>query len=210
VTIGVERTAEEFGRAFAGARVRWSTGESPILDIDDAPALIVSTPGAEPIPLSGYSAILLLDARSQIEHPSVNAAEEATMRWFTAAALARPGAHVVVTADSSASAVQALIRWDAAWFASHELGQRTEAGLPPATRMVALHGRAGDIADLAASISVPHQLLGPNENDRAFLVSTREDGLALSRELRAITSLRSARRDAGVVQVVCDPRDLSL
>jgi len=210
VTIGVERTAEEFGRSFAGARVRWSTGESPILDIDDAPALIVSTPGAEPIPRRGYSAILLVDARSQLEHPSVNAAEEASMRWFTAAALARPGAHVVVTAESSAPVVQALTRWDAAWFAARELAQRTEAGLPPATRMVSLRGSARDIADVAASISIPHQLLGPNENGRAFLVSTREAGLALSRELRAITSLRSARRDAGAVQVVCDPRDLSL
>jgi hypothetical protein len=52
--------------------------------------------------------------------------------------------------------------------------------------------------------------LGPNEDDRAFLVATRENGLALSRELRAVNSVRSARRDAGVVQVVCDPRDLSL
>lgn len=210
VTIGVERTAEEFGRAFAGTRVRWSTGESPIVTIDDSPALIVCTPGAEPIPPRGYSAILLLDARLQLEHPSLNAAEEASMRWFTAAALARPGAHVVVTAESAAPAVQALIRWDAAWFAAHELAQRAEAGLPPATRMVSLRGAASDIADVSASVSTPHQLLGPNDDDRAFLVASRENGLALSRELRALASVRSARRDAGVVQVVCDPRDLSL
>jgi hypothetical protein len=57
---------------------------------------------------------------------------------------------------------------------------------------------------------VPHRLLGPNDDDRAFVVVPRESGLALSRELRAIAATRSARRDAGVVQVVCDPRDLSL
>lgn len=210
VTIGVERTAEEFGRAFSGVRVKWSTGESPIPEIDDTPALIVSTPGAEPIPLHGYTAILLLDARSQLEHPSLHAAEEASLRWFTAAALARPGAHVVITAESSAPAVQALIRWDAAWFAAHELAQRAEAGLPPSVRMVALRGSSADIAEVSASVSVPHSLLGPNEDDRAFLVCTRENGLALSRELRAISAVRSARRESGIVQVVCDPRDLSL
>lgn len=210
VTIGVERTAEEFGRAFSGARVRWSTGESPLTNVDDAPALIVATPGAEPIPPSGYSAVLLLDARSQLEHPSLSAAEEACTRWFTAAALARPGAHVVVTAESSAPAVQALIRWDAPWFAAHELAQRTEANLPPAVRMAQLRGSAHDIVEVSKSITVPHRLLGPNDDDRAFVVVPRESGLALSRELRAIAATRSARRDAGVVQVVCDPRDLSL
>lgn len=210
VTIGVERTAEEFGRAFSGARVRWSTGESPLREIDDSPALIVSTPGVEPIPPRGYSAILLLDARSQLEHPSLHAAEEASMKWFTAAALARPGAHVVVTAESSAPAVQALIRWDAAWIAAHELAQRAETGLPPVTRMVSLRGSASDIAELAGSLTTPHQLLGPTDEGRAFLVTSREHGLSLSRELRSVTSVRSARRDAGVVHVVCDPRDLSL
>jgi hypothetical protein len=76
--------------------------------------------------------------------------------------------------------------------------------------MVALRGNSADIADVSASVSVPHRLLGPNEHDRAFLVATRENGLALSRDLRAVNSVRSAKRDAGVVQVVCDPRDLSL
>jgi primosomal protein N' (replication factor Y) len=190
--------------------VRWSTGESPITSVDDSPALIVSTPGAEPIPSHGYAAILLLDARSQLDHPSLHAAEEAQMRWFTAAALARPGAHVVVTAESSAPAVQSLIRWDAAWFARHELAQRSEAGLPPATRMVALRGTPADIGEVASAISVPHRLLGPNDENRAFLVVDREHGLSLSRELRAITAVRSARRETGVVQVMCDPRDLSL
>jgi primosomal protein N' (replication factor Y) len=210
VSIGVERTAEEFGRAFSGARVRWSSGETPITSIDDSPALIVSTPGVEPIPPRGYAAVLLLDARAQLEHPSVNAAEEAVMRWFTAAALARPSAHVVVTAESSAPAVQALIRWDAPWFARHEYAQRLEAGLPPATRMAALRGTAADIAEVSAALSVPHRLLGPNDQDRAFILVSRENGLVLSRELRAVAAVRSARREAGVVQVVCDPRDLSL
>jgi primosomal protein N' (replication factor Y) len=154
--------------------------------------------------------VLLLDARSQLEHPHLDAAEEASMRWFSAAALARSGAHIVVTAESSAPAVQALIRWDAPWFATHELAQRTAAGLPPHVRMISLRGRPSDIADVSSAAKVHHQLLGPNEDDRAFLITSRENGLALSRELRAISAVRSARRDAGVVQVVCDPRDLSL
>lgn len=106
--------------------------------------------------------------------------------------------------------VQALIRWDAPWFARHELAQRAEAGLPPSTRMVELRGAPSDIADVSAAISVRHRLLGPNEDDRAFLVTERENGLALARELRGVMAVRSARRDAGVVHLTCDPSNLSL
>jgi hypothetical protein len=76
--------------------------------------------------------------------------------------------------------------------------------------MVALRGTASDISEVASAISVPHRLLGPNDDNRAFVVVDRENGLSLSRELRAITAVRSARRDSGVVQVMCDPHDLNL
>ena len=49
VVIGARRTAEELGRAFPGATVITSSGESMVSAIDAGPALVVATPGAEPV-----------------------------------------------------------------------------------------------------------------------------------------------------------------
>ena len=58
---GAGRTAEELGRAFPGFRLLTSGGSGLIPVIDDAPALVVATPGAEPRADGGYAAALLLD-----------------------------------------------------------------------------------------------------------------------------------------------------
>ena len=54
------------------------------------PALVISTPGAEPVAAGGYGAVLLLDGWAALGRAELRAGEEATRRWFAAAALARP------------------------------------------------------------------------------------------------------------------------
>jgi len=112
------------------------------------------------------------------------------------------------------------VRWDARWLAERELGERADAGLPPATRVAVLLGAAADIVDVAASLRVGHRLLGPVPVDgdgrapdgaechRGVVVVSRADGAALARELRAITATRSARSGDRPVHVHLDPRDL--
>ena len=103
------------------------------------------------------------------------------------------------------------MRWDAAWLAERELADRTAAGLPPATRMAALFGVAGEIADVVADLTVSHRVLGPvpvGERLRALVVVHRSDGPALARQLRGITAARSARAKVGAVHVQMDPRDI--
>src|SRR5260370_8854334 len=97
---------------------------------------------------------------------SLRAAEEALRRWLTAAALVRPrpaGGTVVVVADASQRAVQALVRWDPATFASRELADRTELRFPPAARMASVTGSPEAVeAPLAAARLPKHaELLGP-------------------------------------------------
>ncbi len=75
----------------------------------------------------GYAAAILLDTWALLGRPSLRAAEEALRRWMNAAALVRPGrdgGQVVLMADPAVSAVQALIRWDAATHAERELAER--------------------------------------------------------------------------------------
>jgi primosomal protein N' (replication factor Y) len=63
IVTGATRTAEELGRAFPGVKVRTSGGDLVLPRVPDQPALVIATPGAEPLagPGLGYAAALLLD-----------------------------------------------------------------------------------------------------------------------------------------------------
>src|SRR5699024_2534645 len=60
--VGAGRTAEELGRMFPGVRVRTSGGGEILESVPAEPAIVVSTPGAEPVAEGGYGAALLLDS----------------------------------------------------------------------------------------------------------------------------------------------------
>jgi primosomal protein N' (replication factor Y) len=206
VTVGAERTAEEIGRAFPGVPVVASHAGHMVRRVPDEPRIVVATPGA----------VLILDARVQVQRPALDAAEDAARRWFGAARLAAPGAAVIVTAENALPTVQALVRWDASWLAARELRERAAAGLPPATRMAALLGDPTDIAEVDEALTVPHRLLGPvpdpdkghPDRQRGLVVVGREHAAELGRQLRAITATRSARAKSRPVHVRMDPRDL--
>ena len=137
---GAARTAEELGRAFPGVPVRTSGGQHVLAAVPAEPALVIATPGAEPVAEEGYAAALLLDGWALLGRPSLRAAEEALRRWLNAAALVRPAGSVVVLAEATLPAVQALIRWDPVTFSERELAERTELGFPPAVRMASVTG----------------------------------------------------------------------
>ncbi len=206
LAVGAERTAEEFGRAFPNASIIWSAGDHIRRTIDDERAIVVATQGAEPRAPSGYAAVVLADARSALQRGALRAAEEATYRWFSAASMARPGAPVVVTADPGLAAVQALVRWNAAWFAAREIADRTSANMPPASRMVVLRGEAKDVQEVLGELPASVRALGPVDG-RAIVLIPRDDAAQIIAQLRAITIRRSADRGAGVVTVIVDPRE---
>src|SRR5699024_6896455 len=94
--VGEQRTAEEVGRAFPGARVIVSRGGQVADQVDDHPAVVVATPGAEPIAAGGYAAVLLLDGWALLDRGGLDSGLEALRRWLAAAALAVPGSPVVL------------------------------------------------------------------------------------------------------------------
>ncbi len=216
VSVGAERTAEEIGRAFPGVPVVASHAGHMVAQVPDEPRIVVATPGAEPVCEPGFRAVLILDARAQVQRPALDAAEDAARRWFGAARLAAPGAPVIVTAENALPAVQALVRWDAPWLAARELRERAAAGLPPATRMAALLGAAADIAEVdgGAVGAAPAARSGARpdkahpDRQRGLVVVDREHAAELGRQLRAITATRSARAKSRPVHVRMDPRDI--
>ncbi|WP_307873217.1 primosomal protein N' [Paractinoplanes ovalisporus] len=214
---GARRTAEELGRAFPGTTVRTSGRDEILNTVSAEPAVVVATPGAEPVAKDGYGAILLLDAWALLTRSDLRAAEETMRRWLNAAALARPasrGGRVVVVADGSLATVQALIRWDPGWFALRELTERRELSFPPASRMASLTGKAEAVADFlnVARLPADTELLGPvpadEEQERMLLRVPRSQAAAMAHALHEAAAVRSAKKAPLTVRVEIDPSAL--
>jgi len=218
VVVGAGRTAEELGRAFPGVPVRTSGGERVLASVGPQPALVVATPGAEPVAEDGYGAALLLDGWALLSRADLRAGEETLRRWLNAAALVRSDGRVVVGADASIPAVQALVRWDPAGFAGRELAERAELGFAPATRMASVTGAPVAVEEMLAAAALPAgaEVVGPvpvgrsaDGNVQRMLVRVpRALGAELATALKVAAASRSARKAADPVKLVLDPLEL--
>ncbi|MGW0435061.1 primosomal protein N' [Micromonospora sp. NPDC003197] len=215
--VGARRTAEELGRAFPDIPVRTSGRDEVLHRVPGGAGLVISTPGAEPVADGGFGAVLLLDSWALLTRADLRAGEEALRRWLTAAALARPasaGGRVVVVADGGLVPVQALLRWDPAWFAARELAERRELGFPPAVRMASLTGVPEAVADLLAAARLPAEaeVLGPvpaeADQERMLVRVPRSRAALLAEALHAAAGVRTARRASQPVRVQVDPLSL--
>ncbi|GAA1121405.1 primosomal protein N' [Citricoccus alkalitolerans] len=154
---GVDRTAEELGRAFPNTPVLSSSGDHILSTVDDTPSLVVATIGAEPVVPGGYTTALLLDGDSQLQREGLRTPGQVLSRWFAAAALVRSrqdGGVVVVTA-SQEDVVGALVRMDPAGYASRQLAERRELHLPPAVRMAEVTGPANAVTAFMDLVELP-------------------------------------------------------
>ena len=212
--VGETRTAEELGRTFAGTVVRTSGGDRVLASVDDEAAIVVATPGAEPVAAGGYAAVVLLDTWLVLGLAHLRVEEEALRRWANAVGLVRPGGRAVVVGDPGHAAIQALVRWDPAGLAAREAAQRREAHLPPASRLATITGEPGAVDDAITLLAPPvgFELLGPvpfgdDGESRAVVRVPRNQGLDLSRALGEVQRVKSARKlDAVRIQV--DPPTL--
>jgi primosomal protein N' (replication factor Y) (superfamily II helicase) len=206
MSVGAERTAEEFGRAFPDTPIIWSAGAHIVRDVDATSAIVVATQGAEPVATGGYAAVVILDGYASVHRVGLRVLEDAAHRWFGAAVLARSRAPIFVSAPHGDPIVQALVRWQAPWFAEREITERAAAHMPPATRMIVLRGEHPDIAEVVQELGPDVRILGPVDG-RAIALPERTKAAGVIDQLRAITARRSANRKAGVVTVIVDPRE---
>ncbi|ADT99691.1 replication restart DNA helicase PriA [Mycolicibacterium gilvum Spyr1] len=226
VVVGARRTAEELGRAFPGAQVITSGGDDVVASVPQRAAVVVATPGVEPVADGGYGAALLLDSWALLGRQDLRAAEDTLRRWMAASAMVRSradGGVVAVVAESAIPTVQALIRWDPVGHAEAELDGRTEVGLPPATHMAALDGVPAAVDALLHAAALPDgaEVLGPVDLpvgarrpagiagdatvSRMLVRVPRDGGLELAAALRRATVVQSARHDHEPVRVQIDP-----
>lgn len=206
--VGARRTAEELGRAFAGVPVVQSGAREVLAVVPADPALVISTPGAEPIAAGGYHAALLLDAWALTERPTLDAGEEALRRWLAAAALVRVDAAVVLCGVSGALPVhQALVGWQPAAYADRELADRTALGFPPARWMALLRGQEADVRHFAAGLPPDWERLA-TATETILRSPIGEPDPA--KTLKAVRSRWSAAKSGGPVAVRVDPTGAEL
>jgi primosomal protein N' (replication factor Y) len=217
VSVGAERTAEELGRAFPGVPLRRSTaGQGVLTTVPDVRALVVATPGAEPVADGGYAAAVLLDAQVTAARPGLDTEEVALRHWLAAAALVRPGTQggvAVLVGEVPDALAGAFVRWDPAGLAERVLMERDAVHLPPAAHLVAVEGERAAVAAVVAALRVPTTVRGPLPTGpapqgvldpeqvrpvRALLQTPWAQAPALVSDLAAVIATRSARREVPV------------
>ena len=231
VRVGSDRTAEELGRAFPGTTVRVSASNAPggVLDrVGPQPALVVATPGAEPVADGGYAVALLLDAAVSTAGTGLATATEALHRWLAAGALVHPsraGGQVLLVGDAAPAPTNALVRYDPGGFADRELAERRELALPPSVRVAAVTGDRGAVDAVVGRVALagPETVLGPVDlpdgadprrggtlepQVRTVLRVPLAQGGELAAQLHASLAVRSARREGGSVRVQIDPKEM--
>jgi len=218
--VGETRTAEELGRAFPSTLVRTSGGHAVLDAVGDIPAIVVSTPGAEPVAERGYAGVVLLDTWLALARPDLRASEEALRRWANAVGLVRPGGVAVAVGDPGHPALQALVRWDMDGFALRETAERAAVHLPPASRLATVTGDPGAVSDALTIFEPPEgaEILGPvptgegaeggSDGEVRIVVRVpRARGADLSRALLQLQRVRSARK-LEPVRIQVDPPTL--
>lgn len=225
-SVGVQRTADELGRAFPGVPVRVSGSSAGRLEmLSPAPALVVATPGAEPSAANAYELGVFLDGGLLTDMPYLTAPIAALHRWLRAAALV--SGEVIILGDPLIAPAQAAVRWDPAGFAQRELTEWNSLGFPPGHTVVAVTGEKSDVTSflrylpemdgvsLLGPAPIADAISTPGEDDLGIAVRTplvrllvranAAQHLELTQAVRAALRIRSAKRDGKPIKVKVNP-----
>ena len=196
-----------------------SSADHLLVTLSDRPALVIATPGAEPVVDGGYAAALLLDGDSQLQREGLNVPEHVLAHWMRAATLVRSasdGGVVVVTAEYD-EAVASLVQMNPIAWAQRQLAQRQELGLPPAMRVAELAGPLTEIQRTIRNTPLPYQSeqspwIGPvpldEKTHRALLFFPQHVAQAVIGALKTTRAQLSARGEATTVRLRIDPTDV--
>jgi primosomal protein N' (replication factor Y) len=150
--IGDERLVEELGRAFPNQLIISSNAEHRVERVSNQAAIVVATPGSEPIALDGYEAGVIIDSRISLERATLNAEEDSRRRWFAFATLLRPGSELFIDCEYTNRNLQALIRWDGLGASLRELQERENLLLPPHAKTVEVRGEHNSVGELIRAL----------------------------------------------------------
>jgi primosomal protein N' (replication factor Y) len=167
---GIDRSAEEIGKAVPGIKVMISNKDQ-VTSIDpDQNQIVISTRGCEPFLL--YSAVVLLDCEQIYNQATLRAEEEAKHSWFDLLARVKDGGDLYISLANNHPATQQLLRKQN--FNEDDLRQREESHLPPFHRTVTIKGESHELSKFASNLrsECPFLLSGPIKIDdlKSYLI----------------------------------------
>jgi primosomal protein N' (replication factor Y) len=149
---GIERFAEEIGRSFPNHVVIQSTASDPRDGVSSDPALVISTPGVEPIAESGYAAVVILPVDRFLSSSASNGVERAYSNFFAASALISDTGVIALVHDDGAPITSALTTWNPATISKREIEQRISLQLPPISCAVLVLGDSSELIRLKSAL----------------------------------------------------------
>jgi primosomal protein N' (replication factor Y) len=158
---GIERFAEEIGRSFPNQVVIQSTASDPRDSVSSDPAIVISTPGVEPIAESGYEAVIMLQVDRFLSSSASNGVERAYSNFFAAGALISDSGVIALVSDDGSPIASALTTWNPATISKREIEQRISLQLPPISGAVLV------LADSAELVRLKSALESAREESRA-------------------------------------------
>jgi primosomal protein N' (replication factor Y) len=158
---GIERTAEEIGRAIPKIAILVSSGNKQISSVPNGRHIVVSTAGSEPNGV--YSSIVMLDGEKIFNRPSLRAEEIAKFHWFSLLSKASNSAEIFLSLPNHHPSVQCLLRGDSLANAASELSSRDKAKLPPFYRVAVVIGDKPEISKFAGNLRTEktYEITGP-------------------------------------------------
>jgi primosomal protein N' (replication factor Y) len=219
VARGAERHQQELGLLFPGVAIQLSTSDHPVTEVSGS-SLVVATPGMAPRVSQGYAAVVLLEGNRFLNQPDMRASERVREMFFAHAALAAPGAPVLLVQDEGHSIATALTTWNPTIAIQRDLEERRILNLPPYVRSALMTMETKEIIRLKNAllssqdegrIPASTKILGPipaGEKSALILTVDLEHGDELIKTLHEFMRRRSAAKKV-LPSLRIDPYSLS-
>jgi primosomal protein N' (replication factor Y) len=105
-----------------------------------------------PSTVSGFSAVVVLEGDRFLDQPDMRASERVREIYFAHAALAAPGAPIILIQDDSHSISTALSTWNPVIAIHRDLEERRNLSLPPYVRIAQLTMQNSEITRLKSAL----------------------------------------------------------
>ena len=165
ISKGIDRNAEEIGRAVPKTSILISSGIKQIAELPNGNHIVLATAGSEPD--ARYMSLVLLDGERIFNRPSLRSEEFARFQWFSSLCKVLPRGEVFVSLPNHHPVVQSMLKADASSGVTLELISRERAKLPPFYRVATVSGLNLEISKFAENLRTDkdYEITGPIKID---------------------------------------------
>ena len=211
ISKGIDRNAEEIGRAVPKASILISSGSKQITELPTGKHIVLATAGSEPN--AKYMSLVLLDGERMFNRPSLRSEEFAKFQWFSSLCKVIPNGEVFVTLQNHHPVVQSMLKADSNSGASLELINREKAKLPPYYRVATIIGSNVEISKFSENLRTnkDYEITGPVKFDMSqskLIVRVKlEDGGNLVDLLDDVSKIQGLKGKQ-IFKIRIDPYDI--